>query len=55
MEQLIWETVWSHVPGEGVTPDLGWGVLEVDILGLLGQSYPGNEEYRHSETCKGPI
>lgn len=53
MGQLRWETLWSHVPGEGMTPDLGWRLLEGDILGLLDQPYPSNEEYRQSETCKG--
>lgn len=37
MKQLGWETWWSHVPGEGVAPELDWRLLEVDILRLLGR------------------
>jgi hypothetical protein len=43
------------VPGEGVTPDLGWGLLEVDILGLLSQPpIPAMKSTDSLKLAKGP-
>lgn len=43
------------MPGEGLTLDLGWGLLDVDILGLLSQlPIPAMKSTDSLKLARGP-